>query len=87
LPHRGWLDNFSGAVENGTALSDGGIGKGQVLLALVASWSLTAHNRNWQDRHGRLPHPIQDLLTIARIKAEAASNQITSVEISWKRLM
>ncbi len=35
--------------------------------------------KNWIDRHGRLPHPIQNLLTIARIKAEAASNIITSV--------
>jgi transcription-repair coupling factor (superfamily II helicase) len=40
-----------------------------------------------QDRHGRLPHPVQNLLTIARIKGEAASNQITSVEISGQRLM
>jgi transcription-repair coupling factor (superfamily II helicase) len=49
--------------------------------------SITALEKNWQDRHGRLPHPIQNLLTIARIKAEAASNQITSVEISGQRLM
>ena len=49
--------------------------------------SITALEKNWQDRHGRLPHPIQNLLTIARIKAEAASNQITSVEISAQRLM
>ena len=49
--------------------------------------SITALEKNWIDRHGRLPHPIQNLLTIARIKAEAASNQITSVEISGQRLM
>ena len=49
--------------------------------------SITALEKNWIDRHGRLPHPIQNLLTIARIKAEAASNQITSVEISAQRLM
>ncbi|MEP2775076.1 MAG: transcription-repair coupling factor [Luteolibacter sp.] len=49
--------------------------------------SITALEKNWQDRHGRLPHPIQNLLTIARIKAEATSNQITSVEISGQRLM
>ncbi|WP_411827887.1 hypothetical protein [Luteolibacter sp. AS25] len=30
---------------------------------------------------------MQNLFTIARIKAEAASNQITSVEISAQRLM
>ncbi len=49
--------------------------------------SITALEKNWIDRHGRLPHPIQNLLTIARIKAEAGSNQITSVEISGQRLM
>lgn len=49
--------------------------------------SISALEKNWIDRHGRLPHPIQNLLTIARIKAEAASNQITAVEISAQRLM
>ena len=49
--------------------------------------SITALEKNWQDRHGRLPHPIQNLLALAQIKAEAASNQITSVEISARRLM
>ena len=34
------------------------------------------------DRHGRLPHPVQNLLSIARIKPEAASNNISSVEVS-----
>jgi transcription-repair coupling factor (superfamily II helicase) len=43
--------------------------------------------KNWIDRHGRLPEPVKHLLTIARIKAEAASHQITSVEISGQRLM
>ncbi|MFD2256512.1 transcription-repair coupling factor [Luteolibacter algae] len=49
--------------------------------------SITALEKNWQDRHGRFPHPVKHLITIARIKAEAASNQITSVEISGQRLM
>ena len=43
--------------------------------------------KNWIDRHGRLPEPVKHLLTIARIKAEAASNKISSVEISGQRLM
>jgi transcription-repair coupling factor (superfamily II helicase) len=43
--------------------------------------------KNWLDRHGRLPAPVKHLLTIARIKAEAASNKISSVEISGQRLM
>ncbi len=49
--------------------------------------SITALEQAWQDRHGRLPHPVKSLLTISRIKAEAASHQITSVEISGQRLM
>lgn len=49
--------------------------------------SITALEKNWIDRHGRLPAPVQNLLTIARIKAEAASHQITSVELSDQRLM
>jgi transcription-repair coupling factor (superfamily II helicase) len=43
--------------------------------------------KNWIDRHGRLPEPVKNLLTIASIKAEAASNKISSVEISGQRLM
>jgi transcription-repair coupling factor (superfamily II helicase) len=43
--------------------------------------------KNWIDRQGRLPEPVKHLLTIARIKAEAASNKISSVEISGQRLM
>ena len=47
----------------------------------------TSLEKNWIDRHGRLPHATKNIFTIARIKAEAASNQITSVEISGQRLM
>ena len=43
--------------------------------------------KNWIDRHGRLPEPVKNLLTIARIKAEAAVNNVSSVEISGQRLM
>ncbi len=43
--------------------------------------------KNWIDRHGRLPEPVKNLLTIARIKAEAAANGVASVEISRQRLM
>jgi transcription-repair coupling factor (superfamily II helicase) len=43
--------------------------------------------KNWIDRHGRLPEPIKNLLTIARIKAEAAANNVSSVEISGQKLM
>jgi transcription-repair coupling factor (superfamily II helicase) len=43
--------------------------------------------KNWIDRHGRLPEPVKHLLTIARIKAEAAANGVASVEVSGQRLM
>lgn len=43
--------------------------------------------KNWIDRHGRLPEPVKNLLTIARIKAEAAANNVSSVEISGQRLI
>ncbi len=49
--------------------------------------AIDALAKNWIDRHGRLPEPVKHLLTIARIKAEAASNKISSVEISGQRLM
>jgi len=49
--------------------------------------SITSLEKNWIDRHGRLPHAVQNLLTIARIKAEAASNKISSVELSQQRLI
>ena len=49
--------------------------------------SITALEKNWSDRHGRLPHPVQNLFIIARIKAEAASNSVSSVELSGQRLI
>ncbi len=43
--------------------------------------------KNWIDRHGRLPDPVKLLITIARIKAEAAANNVASVEITGQRLI
>jgi transcription-repair coupling factor (superfamily II helicase) len=51
------------------------------------SKSIDSLEKNWIDRHGRLPEPVKYLLTIARIKAEAAANNVSSVEISGQRLM
>ncbi len=51
------------------------------------SKAIDSLEKNWIDRHGRLPEPVKHLLTIARIKAEAASNNVSSVEISGQRLM
>ncbi len=41
----------------------------------------------WRDRFGRLPEAAENLLTIARIKALAAAENISSVEIQSQRLM
>ncbi|MBC7981191.1 MAG: transcription-repair coupling factor [Armatimonadetes bacterium] len=49
--------------------------------------SLDLLEKSWIDRHGRLPHPVVNLLLIARIKAIAAANAVTSVELSEQRLM
>ena len=43
--------------------------------------------KNWIDRHGRLPEPVKHLLTTTRIKAEAAANNVASVELTGQRLI
>ena len=49
--------------------------------------AILALETTWRDRFGRLPDPAARLLDIARIKALAAANGITSVEIQGQRLM
>jgi transcription-repair coupling factor (superfamily II helicase) len=49
--------------------------------------SIDTLEKNWIDRHGRLPDPVKHLLTTARIKAEASSNNVASVEITGQRLI
>ena len=49
--------------------------------------SISLLEKSWIDRHGRLPEAVQHLLTIARIKAEAAANNVSSVEISQQRII
>jgi transcription-repair coupling factor (superfamily II helicase) len=41
----------------------------------------------WNDRFGRLPHAVSNLLEITRIKILASSHGINSVEIQGQRLM
>jgi len=43
--------------------------------------------KSWRDRYGRIPDPAARLLEIARIKALAATQGISSVEIQGQRLM
>ena len=42
---------------------------------------------SWRDRHGRLPEAVENLLSIARIKALASTRGIDTVEIIHQRLM
>jgi transcription-repair coupling factor (superfamily II helicase) len=49
--------------------------------------AVSALEISWRDRHGRIPAPAVRLLQIARIKALAAANGISSVEIQGQRLM
>jgi transcription-repair coupling factor (superfamily II helicase) len=48
---------------------------------------VTTLENSWRDRYGRLPPPVEHLLQVARIKALAAANGISSVEIQGQRLM
>jgi transcription-repair coupling factor (superfamily II helicase) len=49
--------------------------------------AVNALEKSWRDRFGRLPDAAQHLITIARIKALAATERISSVEINDQRLM
>jgi transcription-repair coupling factor (superfamily II helicase) len=49
--------------------------------------AVDALETSWRDRFGRLPEPTLHLLHIARIKALAAAEGISSVEIQGQRLM
>ena len=41
----------------------------------------------WRDKFGRIPPPAENLIKIAQIKALAAAERISSVEIQAQRLM
>jgi transcription-repair coupling factor (superfamily II helicase) len=49
--------------------------------------SLAALEASWRDRFGRIPAPAARLIEIAKIKALAAAEGISSVEIQGQRLM
>jgi transcription-repair coupling factor (superfamily II helicase) len=49
--------------------------------------ALTALEKSWRDRFGRIPDAAARLIQIARIKALAAAEGISSVEIQGQRLM
>ncbi len=49
--------------------------------------AVAALEKSWRDRHGRIPAPAARLLEITRIKALAAAEGISAVEINAQRLM
>ncbi len=49
--------------------------------------AVDALEKSWRDRFGRTPDPATRLLLVARIKALAAAQGISSVEINGQRLM
>lgn len=49
--------------------------------------NVEALQASWIDRHGRLPRAAENLLEIARIKALAANENISGVELHGQRLM
>ncbi len=57
------------------------------LSEAVTEPAVSALESSWTDRFGRLPDAVANLLRIARIKALASANAITSVEIQGGRLM
>jgi transcription-repair coupling factor (superfamily II helicase) len=71
-----WLSETSTRIAAYRELSEAGTGK--AVDALEASW---------RDRFGRLPEAAENLIIIARIKALAVGENISSVEIQAQRLM
>ncbi|MCP5544611.1 MAG: transcription-repair coupling factor [Akkermansiaceae bacterium] len=71
-----WIEETSIRITAYRELSEAGTEK-----------AVDALDKSWRDRFGRLPDAAQTLLTIARIKALAAAENIAAVEISAQRLM
>ena len=57
------------------------------LAAATSEAAITALEQSWRDRFGIIPAAAANLLQLARIKALAASHQISSVELAGQRLM
>jgi transcription-repair coupling factor (superfamily II helicase) len=72
----GWLEETKVRITAYRELSEAGTEK-----------AIAALETSWRDRFGRLPDAAQRLLEITRIKALAAAQGISSVEIQAQRLM
>ena len=57
------------------------------LAELVSFKELKALRTRWQDRFGKIPAPVTNLLLASEVKLAAADANISSVEIRAQRLM
>ncbi len=71
-----WLDETKLRISAYREISEAGTEKAVAEL-----------EKSWRDRYGRIPDPAARLLEISRIKALAAAQGISSVEIQGQRLM
>lgn len=71
-----WLEETKVRITAYRELSEAATGK-----------ALDALEKSWRDRFGRIPPPAARLIEVTRIKALAASEGISSVEIQGQRLM
>jgi transcription-repair coupling factor (superfamily II helicase) len=57
------------------------------LAEAAAVKELNGLRRDWRDRFGRVPEPVENLLMVNEIRVRAAHAGISSVEIPDQRLM
>jgi transcription-repair coupling factor (superfamily II helicase) len=57
------------------------------LNGLATQEALDKLRKEWRDRYGRFPEPVENLLTISEIKISAAARKIAGVEVKEEKLM
>ncbi len=59
----------------------------RALAEVTTPGQLEGLQKAWRDRFGRLPEPVENLLTLTRIKLAAAAKKITRVEVREGKVM
>ncbi len=59
----------------------------KALAELSTLKDLEALEKNWRDRFGRFPEPVENLLLCTRLKIRASQSRVSSIEIKAQRLM
>jgi transcription-repair coupling factor (superfamily II helicase) len=57
------------------------------LAGIATQEALDALRKNWRDRFGPLPNPVENLLTLSAIKLAAARRKISRLEVKDRKLM